>query len=485
VMKTLRVLCTMVLVACGAESGGGAPAAPSVQEPSAPLDAGRGAPSVADAANKSDANPAIDAGPMNRAKCGAVPYTWLPTSGMGTILEEKSRVSYPQAVLTGVFLRAVTAGDFKTRRFPKHGTKTSVVRYQTQDKGKPTEATAMVTRPDSAGTFPILMVLHGTVGFNDACAPTGGVVDAQLGGITHETVVLASIFASFGYVVVVPDYLGLKSLGTPSSELHPYLVGEPTAIASLDAVRAARNWLAGTSTIAGDLVVVGGSQGGHAAGFVNRFQPHYAPEISIKGSVWDVPPSDLAAHSDRALATYVSATGNSVALFTTADSWYASAPGRLGEVLLPPLNTSIPNQMRTTCGLDLPPNSSLTTLFTPTLLMAARTPGLGGFAPWDCYLKENSLPTTSLPKLDDVPTLMLLGQNDTLVLPVIERASMAKLCSQGYRIAYLECAGASHTKPLLYALDEWFDFLEARLKGEPMPADTCTTKPAEKCTSQP
>jgi hypothetical protein len=157
----------------------------------------------------------------------------------------------------------------------------------------------------------------------------------------------------------------------------------------------------------------------------------------------------------------------------------------LNEILLPPFETSIPVQGRTTCTLGLPREASLTSLCTPGLLSAAQVPQFAGFAPWDCYFKENSLTTTSVPKLENTPTLMLLGEQDTLVEPAIERASMLKLCAQGHRIAYLECAGASHVQALSYALDQWLDFLDARLAGQPMPADTCTVKPAERCTSQP
>jgi len=103
---------------------------------------------------------------------------------------------------------------------------------------------------------------------------------------------------------------------------------------------------------------------------------------------------------------------------------------------------------------------------------------------WGCYLAENSLPTTSIPKQDSIPSLFLLGENDDLVDNTVERASFQKLCAQGHVLQYLECAGASHTKPLSYALDQWLDFLEDRLAGKAMGA-ACVVKPAETCTSTP
>jgi acetyl esterase/lipase len=180
----------------------------------------------------------------------------------------------------------------------------------------------------------------------------------------------------------------------------------------------------------------------------------------------------------------VPATGNSLAFLTAADAWYRSAPGRLNEVLRIPHSSEVPRQMMTSCDLAVPPGASLETLFTPRLLAAAEN-RLEGMAPWDCYVRENSLPTTSVPKRDDVPTLMLLAENDTLVDTATERAALQKLCAQGHRIEYLECAGATHTQPLAWALDTWLDFLEARLAGTPMPASTCQVKPAVPCESRP
>jgi len=412
------------------------------------------------------------------------PFTWLPGGQMGAVLEQVSRASHSQVELNLAILRARNADAFKTRRLATHATKTTLVRYGTQDKGAAADATMLVTYPDAAGTFPVMLVLHGTAGFSDACSPTKAISEDPLGGFADELGLLTALLASFGYIVVFPDYLGLKSLGAPSPAMHPYLVAEPTAIASLDAVRAAKKLLQGNRAVPGDLVVMGGSQGGHAAAFVSRYQPHYAPELPIKGSVWDVPPSDLVAHTERALSTRVSATDNAVAFFTTADSWYRQAPGGVASAFAPPFDTRVPADMKAKCSFDTLDGHPLSAIFTPQML--AGDGGVGTLpAPWGCYLRENGLPTTSVPRLEATPTLFLLGSDDTLVDPGVERASFQKLCAQGHALEYLECSGATHTKPLTYAFDQWIDFLDARLRGAPMPASTCAVKPKERCTSQP
>jgi acetyl esterase/lipase len=428
---------------------------------------------------------AIDA-PTGPSRCGAAAYDWISSPVLGDILEKQTKAPHSVVELTLAVLALQNDDQFKTKRIPKYNTKAELVRYQTQDRGKLVDATAMVSYPSSSGTYPILLILHGTSGFSDGCAPTGGMVSAEWGGFEEELGILMALYTSFGYITVFPDYIGLKSLGAPTGFLHPYLVAEPTAIASLDSVRAAKKLVASTGAVPGDVVVIGGSQGGHAAAFVNRYLPHYAPELVIKGSVWDVPPTDLMEQTRAALGTsWENATKNTIAFFTAADVWYGSAPGGISEVLLPPFDTVVPESMATSCGGTKFENPTLETVLTPEVLAAAKEAEFGTFDPWACYLTENSLSSTSVPRQDDIPSMFLLGELDALVNNTVERAAFQELCGQGHKLVYLECAGASHTKPLVWAFDQTLDFLEARLRGDPLPAYTCLLRSAETCTSQP
>jgi dienelactone hydrolase len=489
----LALLLGLAAPACGDSDAGspsqtaadpaGAPTATSPSSPSSPPSAAPWAPTAG-----SDGGGPDTGTPSTRARCGAAPYQWVVSSLLGDVLDSSAKASHTPLDLNYALYEAKNQNALKTNRLSKYGTKSRLVRYQTQDRGKLIDATTLVTLPDvsDARTFPILLVLHGTAGFNDACAPSREVADDLLGGFSDGTAVLLSLFASFGYITVAPDYIGLKSMGSPTGFLHPYLVAEPTAIASLDSVRAAKKLLAGSNVTPGELVVMGGSQGGHAAAFVNRYAPHYAPELTIKGSVWDVPPTDLVGHAKLALTSWRSSTDNLIAFTTTFDSWYGSAPGGLGSALLAPYVSTVPAALANSCspGDVFANGASLQTVFTPAFRAAGASSGFAGVAPWACYAEENSLPTTSVPKLDSVPSLFLLGQNDDLVDPAVERASFQKLCAQGHVLTYLECAGASHTKPLTYAFDQWLDFLEARIAGTPL-TGTCVVKPAEHCTSTP
>ena len=483
----LTSLAAVAAVACGS-SGIGDAAGPSAEEPPSSAPAAPSDPTApplpgADAQPPKDADAAVS----SRARCGAAAYDWVVSTKLGDVLESDAKATHTPIELNYAIIQARSQNAFKTRRLAKLGTKSRVLRYQTQDRGTLVDATTVMVYPDVSGaeTFPVMLVLHGTAGFNDSCSPSGGIADDALGGFQDGTVLLLSLFASFGYVVVAPDYIGLKSLGAPTGFLHPYLVAEPTAIASLDAVRAAKKQLAGSNVTPGNVVVIGGSQGGHAAAFVNRYSPHYAPELVIKGSVWDVPPTDVLGQAKPALTAWKNATKNMIALTTTYESWYGTAPAGLASAFLPPFATSFPAALATSCSpSDALAGATRETVFTPAFLAAGQQPGFGGLAPWACYLSENSLPTTSVPKLDSIPSMFLLGENDDLVDNTVERASFQKLCAQGNVLSFLECAGATHTKPLSYALDQWLDFLEARLAGTPV-TGACAIKPAETCTSTP
>jgi hypothetical protein len=88
-----------------------------------------------------------------------------------------------------------------------------------------------VSFPVTDGDVPIVLWTHGTQGFVDACGSTAQGLSGGAGNL---------FLATLGYAVAAPDYLGMNGWGEPSGFLHPYIAPEPKAVASLDAVRAAR-----------------------------------------------------------------------------------------------------------------------------------------------------------------------------------------------------------------------------------------------------
>lgn len=416
------------------------------------------------------------------AHCGVPAFAFLPSTELGKVVGKGLHDHF-----TTDSLAVLLALSHVTPSGPLHEVDLDQISYLTQDRGKPIEASALVAYPADFQTrtsIDVLLVLHGTAGFTDSCAPSG----------TADARPLVAALASLGYLVVAPDYLGLRGLGGPTGFLHPYLVGQPTALAALDAVRAASRLVAqGEVPICAStrFATVGGSQGGHAALWVDRLAPYYAQELQHVGVVATVPPADLLAEATRALRQKVPASANMAAFFGAASDWYGVRQ-RLGEVFVPPLDKDIPAELAASCdpGSSFK-NKDLTAVFTKPLLDAAAAPdALRGLMPWGCLITENGLPTTSVKRL--APTapgydiLFVLGESDTLVDPATERQSFNALCGQGMSMQFLECAGASHTKATQWALPELIDFLRDRFAGKaPDTAHACKLAAPVTCRGTP
>jgi hypothetical protein len=121
-----------------------------------------------------------------------------------------------------------------------------------------------------AGGWPVIAWAHGTTGTADVCAPS------WMPRAQRDTDYLNAWLAQ-GYAVVASDYQGL---GTPGG--HPWLAVRPEGWSVLDSVRSA---LDAFPELANAIVIVGQSQGAHAALSAAGLAPAYAPGLKIKGTV--------------------------------------------------------------------------------------------------------------------------------------------------------------------------------------------------------
>lgn len=135
---------------------------------------------------------------------------------------------------------------------------------------------------DSAGlqvptgcTGPYAMILrnHGTTILRDSTTADPDSVKVS-----------APYFSSQGYIVVTPDYSGY---GLSTLDYHPYQVAENGAVVTIDAVRAARQWLASASVPqSGKFFIFGSSQGGGVTMATQRaMERDYASEFTITATV--------------------------------------------------------------------------------------------------------------------------------------------------------------------------------------------------------
>jgi acetyl esterase/lipase len=416
------------------------------------------------------------------ARCGAVPYQWLDDPSLGELLSHEEVLTFSADDLQG--LTDGLKSTFLLSRPFTHAVSVERVLYTTQDRGKLVEATGAIAFPAGAGPFPVILWEHGTTGYVDRCAPSA-TADQYLSSGFIMTFLVAAI-AGWGYIVVAPDFIGLKSVGEPSEMAHPYLIGEPTAIASLDMLTTADQLADIYGVARGPLAVAGASQGGHAAAFVVRYQPHYAPNRHITGAAYLIPPTDFVAHGQRALESGgdADAVHNFTAVMYAMDQWYAADEMGLARVMPDDVAARVKEAIEERCDLpDL--DYTVEEIFHPHALEKAREPDFGGLTPWDCYVRENSLLDTSVPMLDDVPALVVIGTDDTLVNPAVERAAFTKHCENGMSLWLVECQDQDHGGAVLASVDEIMDFLVDRLDGNPLPADACEAPPARLCRGDP
>jgi hypothetical protein len=120
------------------------------------------------------------------------------------------------------------------------------------------------------GGWPIVAWAHGTTGTADVCAPswmTRGKRDTDY----------LNAWLAQGYAIVASDYQGL---GTPGG--HPWMAVRPEGWSVLDSVRSA---LRAFPELANAVVIVGQSQGAHAALSALGLAAEYAPSLKIMGTV--------------------------------------------------------------------------------------------------------------------------------------------------------------------------------------------------------
>lgn len=418
------------------------------------------------------------------ARCGQDAHQWLSDPTLGDIVSEGGQKTYTARTLKALALAAEIDLPFEIT----YDVRVSVIEYVTQDRGELVTATAFVATPiptqEQGKDFKMLMFLHGTSGFTDGCGPS----------LDDDTLLLSAVIASSGYVLVGPDYLGLKSRGEPTGFLHPYLGGQSVAMTSLDAARAVvkMDLMERHQTCVSDeLLLLGGSQGGHAALWVDRLLPYYAPEFELLGTVATVPPADLFSQLTRALDAPVAATANTAAFMSAVAPWYGYGD-RLSEVFVSPFDVEIPAAMAASCNpsdlLDVSLTSGLEDLFTASFL--ASVPQLDMDPVWGCMALENGLTTTSVARVDGsdryAPTyglMWVMGGADTLVNTPIERDAFAELCARGMEnMIYVECDGASHTQATAQALPRILTFLEGRAKRAVFPAGRCEVTAPVDCT---
>jgi hypothetical protein len=410
---------------------------------------------------------------MPISECGLEEYSWLSTETMGEIIS----VDQPEEFsLTSESLATLLAYFDLSLPDPIYDVETYYIQYKSQDKGNEVAVTGLAAFPvNKEGDTPILLWPHPTMGFNDSCAPTAtGVFGAAY----------PVLFASLGFAVIAPDYLGMSGWIGSSEELHPYVIAEPTALISIDSVRALQHLIERknikTNIDPNQLVVWGVSEGGYAALFIDRYLPHYAPEFQSIATVATIPATDPFWLAQHGVQNFGPTTAGILGAQVTMRQWYQNSTP-LTDILQPPIADIAEDQLATNCtDFDFLENlENVDDIYTSEYIDNIINDSTDG-APWSCFLKENALHSSKIPLERVAPTYITTAELDDLAIPDPVHRDISLLCEQGYQIEHRQCAGADHVDGALDSIMEQWNWIQDRLNGIPI-SNVCEIQSPQPC----
>ena len=155
--------------------------------------------------------------------------------------------------------------------------------------------------------------------------------------------IIGKVFSAGGYFVCMPDYIGMGD----SPGFHPYVHAKSEATASVDMVRAAREYLNTTNFVDNnELFLTGYSQGGHACMATTKFinDENLQSEFNIVASSPCSGPYDLSGiMADTIIApSPYSNPGYIVYLLASYQLAYGNIFNSWSDVLYPPYDTIVP-----------------------------------------------------------------------------------------------------------------------------------------------
>ncbi|HVM46920.1 MAG TPA: hypothetical protein VMU04_02785, partial [Candidatus Acidoferrum sp.] len=306
--------------------------------------------------------------------------------------------------------------------------------------------------PQHSGVnWPLVSFSHGTV--------------TQTNQVPSEAITLDAFagiaFASVGYVSVVADLLGLGS----SPGHHPYLHARSEATASVDMLRAARNYCASNSIgLNGQVFLAGYSQGGHTEMALHReLEMYHTNEFTVTASAPMAGPYDMSGvELNDMLSSRCPPDPYYAAYVVVAYQWvYSLAPG-WGDLLAPPYNTTIPplfngNTDGTNIDMAMPACSLSSILLSAVRSALTNDPG----SPLYEALRDNDLYRWK----PIAPIRLYHCSGDLDVLPANSQVAYSNFVALGATNVQLidPSPGADHTTcaiPALEAAEAWFNTLK-------------------------
>ncbi|MDX9749857.1 MAG: lipase family protein [Flavobacteriales bacterium] len=189
-----------------------------------------------------------------------------------------------QVLIGDSLMQSLTSGELMAQGVfgAQYGVQVHRLIYHTVDAhGAPTQASgALVVPVGPPCIHPLAAYMHGTIMHREE-------VPSRL----SSEITVGYFLGGSGYVAAMPDYLGLGDGPGP----HPYVHAASEATASIDMMRAAREFCAQHGVaLNGQVFLAGYSQGGHACMATHRMiEEQFAEEFTITASAPCSGPYDL------------------------------------------------------------------------------------------------------------------------------------------------------------------------------------------------
>lgn len=311
--------------------------------------------------------------------------------------------------------------------------------------GEPIVVTGIAVVPDGPAPpdgRPVLSIGHGTTGIADSCAPSRQ---------PPREAALGTFAAERNWIMAISDYEGL---GTPGR--HPYLVGESAGRGVLDAATAVSQ-LPGAAA-SEQLLLAGYSQGGQAVLFAGEIAPEWTPDLEVVGTVAGAPVSGLAELFD----SFVDGPQAGFAYMMLA-GFHAAYPDEADLALvLTPEGVSWLDVVDDGCKAEV--FSAVADRSASELLLQTRI----NVDPWRDLLEQSEPGRVA----QDAPILVLHNPADEVIAVAFSEELVERLCASGQDVELRLLPDATHLAAGAPAFLHGFDWLAARLAGQPT-SPTC------------
>jgi hypothetical protein len=309
--------------------------------------------------------------------------------------------------------------------------------------------------------WPVISLAHGTTGIGNNCGPS------RQPDLMGYAPMIQSLMAD-KYAVALTDYEGLGESGS-----HPYLEPRTAAFNTIDAVRAMRQI---TATVSARWMAVGYSQGGQAVWAANELNSYYGDGLQLQGSVALAPAVNLTGVAD--LVASGSLTDDQLARFALGLIGFARYNPELDADAF--LHGSAEWYRAQLSGCEVSDSRQSTgrqPQEAPVLwrTVADRIRGANDLqpaTPQDVATFRDALRRMALPQRPlNKPMLVIIGEDDTQVLPDWVRSAVSRSCALGAQIEYLQIPNTGHLDlPPKVAQTEGH-WIAHRFAGEPPPSN--------------